>query len=445
MRNHLHHRDSALRSKLQELTNECSSYWSYSSRSRSDEAYDYFQYPAMMVPGMLNDLIRVITEVNPAVSTVFDPFAGSGSVLTGAMMNGLSFFGTDVNPLAILLCKVKAGPYRAELLEQRGEDLLDCIESDPGTAEEPSFPNLAKWFTAKSIKELSIIRTAIRSEPNRWCRQFFWVSLAETVRLSSNSRTSTYKLHIRDCDDLQRRKRLSPKAIFEGVLAENLLKYSGLSYALNSCDLLNRGKYSRPLSIELADARAGGLLRQADLMITSPPYGDNTSTVPYGQHSFLPLQWIDLTDIDKKVSPDCLSSTHWIDSRSLGGNRKRAMEQAGIACAHSPTLRTILNALARHPRDRRNRVAAFSQDLHGCVAPSMNRLKKNAYMVWVVGNRRVGGLEVPTSTILREFLEANGAIHVCTTDRNIPTKRMAVKNSTSETMRKENILIFRKG
>jgi tRNA G10 N-methylase Trm11 len=108
MRNHLHHRDSALRSKLQELTNESSSYWSYSSRSRSDEAYDYFQYPAMMVPSMLDDLIRVITEVNPTVSTVFDPFAGSGSVLTGAMMNGLSFFGTDVNPLAVLLCKVKA-------------------------------------------------------------------------------------------------------------------------------------------------------------------------------------------------------------------------------------------------------------------------------------------------------------------------------------------------
>jgi hypothetical protein len=180
-------------------------------------------------------------------------------------------------------------------------------------------------------------------------------------------------------------------------------------------------------------------------MITSPPYGDNTSTVPYGQHSFLPLQWIDLPDIDEKVNPDCLSTTHWIDSRSLGGDRNRAMELAEMACSDSPTLRTILGALASYPRDRRNRVAAFSRDLHGCIAPSLNRLKENAYMVWVVGNRRVGGLEVPTSAILREFLEANGAIHICTTDRNIPTKRMAVKNSTSETMRKENILIFRKG
>jgi hypothetical protein len=322
---------------------------------------------------------------------------------------------------------------------------LECIEGDAGTTDEAAFPNLNKWFTARAIKELSIIRWAIRSEPNKWCRQFFWVSLAETVRLSSNSRTSTYKLHIRDRDDLQRRKRLSPKAIFEGVLAENLLKYSGLSYALNSCDLLSRGKYSKPLSVELADARAGGVPGQADLMITSPPYGDNTSTVPYGQHSFLPLQWIDLPDIDEKVNPDCLSTTHWIDSRSLGGDRNRAMELAEKACSDSPTLRTILGALAGYPRDRRNRVAAFSRDLHGCIAPSLNRLRKNAYMVWVVGNRRVGGLEVPTSSILREFLEANGAIHICTMDRKIPTKRMAVKNSTSETMRKENILIFRKG
>jgi len=399
----------------------------------------------MMVPSMLNDLIQAITGVNPAVSTVFDPFAGSGSVLTGAMMNGLGFFGTDVNPLAILLCKVKAGPYRGELLEQRADDLLDCIEGDSCVNEETSFPNMTKWFNSRSIRELSAIRRAIRSEPNLWCRQFFWVSLAETVRLSSNSRTSTYKLHIRSRNDLQKRRRLSPKAIFEEILSDNLLKHSGLSYVLKASNLLRRGKYSRPLSIALADAREERTVMQADLMITSPPYGDNTSTVPYGQHSFLPLQWIDLQDIDKKVNPNCLSNTHWIDSRSLGGNRTHAIELAKIPCKQSPTLKRILDALSSYPRDRRNRVAAFSRDLHDCIVPTMNRIKRDAYMVWVVGNRRVGGLEVPTSTILREYLEANGAIHVCTTDRNIPTKRMAVKNSTTETMRKEDILIFRKG
>ncbi|MTV66983.1 modification methylase, partial [Streptococcus pneumoniae] len=34
-----------------------------------------------------------------------------------------------------------------------------------------------------------------------------------------------------------------------------------------------------------------------DLICTSPPYGDNSTTVTYGQYSMLPLFWIDRTDL----------------------------------------------------------------------------------------------------------------------------------------------------
>ena len=64
-------------------------------------------------------------------------------------------------------------------------------------------------------------------------------------------------------------------------------------------------------------------------------------------------------------------------------------------------------------------------------------------MIWVVGNRTVGGIEIPTTAILRDYLEARGAVHVYTVDRKIPTKRMATKNSISDTMSKEKISIFR--
>ena len=51
-------------------------------------------------------------DPNIGERTVFDPFAGSGSVLTEAMFRGLGFLGMDVNPLAVLLCKVRLGPFR---------------------------------------------------------------------------------------------------------------------------------------------------------------------------------------------------------------------------------------------------------------------------------------------------------------------------------------------
>lgn len=444
MSNPQQYNDLALVAKLNEVSNNQTSYWSYSARCRSDGAFDYFQYPAMMVPEMLRDLIQIISEVDSQVATVYDPFVGSGSVLTETMLRGLGFAGHDINPLALLLCKVKSGPFQIDALEEKAEDLLDTIESDSGFDAEADFPNIEKWFSPKVIRELSAVRRAIRSEPSLSCRRFFWVSLAETVRLSSNSRTSTYKMHMRDAADLKDRQNLSPKELFENVLSENLLKHSLLSELLDASGLLNRGHYVHSVSMQLADAQTVTPAMHCDMLVTSPPYGDNVTTVPYGQHSYLPLQWIDLQDIDRSIAPDCLSTAYWIDSHSLGGNRKNALAGLDRLTDFSPTLARTLRALEHLPRDRRNRVAAFNRDLHACITPILNRLRKHAYMIWVVGNRRVGGLEVPTSTILREFLEAQGAVHVETVCRKIPSKRMATKNSISDTMRKEKILIFRK-
>ena len=444
MRNCQESKDLAVIRKLNEVSKSEPSYWSYSTRSRSDEAFDFFQYPAMMVPEMLRDLIQIVTDVDPSIQTIYDPFAGSGSVLTEAMLRGTAFVGQDINPLAVLLCKVRSGPFRLNALNESAEDLLDAIEGDSDPTTEADFPNIEKWFNKVAIRELSAIRRAIRCEPNIEFRRFFWVSLAETVRLSSNSRTSTYKMHIRDAANLRQRRSLSPKEIFDNTLSENLMKHSQLAYFLDASGLLKRGIYTKPISTQVADVRVDGPSITCDMLITSPPYGDNQTTVPYGQHSYLPLQWIDLHDIDRRIDTRCLSNAYWIDSHSLGGNRKKASAEVESLTAESPSLRNVLSGLRQLPRDRRNRVAAFSRDLHACINPILRCLRKHAYMVWVVGNRQVGGLEVPTSGILREFLEAQGAVHVDTIERKIPSKRMATKNSISETMRKEKILILRK-
>lgn len=45
-----------------------------------------------------------------------------------------------------------------------------------------------------------------------------------------------------------------------------------------------------------------------DVILTSPPYGDNHTTVTYGQYSYLPLSWIDLKDIDSNASSKYLET-----------------------------------------------------------------------------------------------------------------------------------------
>jgi site-specific DNA-methyltransferase (cytosine-N4-specific) len=103
--------NAMLKEKLQALTEKDKDYWSFRGNANRGYGHGFFQYPAMMVPQVSKAIINKIMEVHPDIQTISDPFAGSGTVMTECMLRGLSFSGIDINPLAILLCHVKSGPF----------------------------------------------------------------------------------------------------------------------------------------------------------------------------------------------------------------------------------------------------------------------------------------------------------------------------------------------
>jgi hypothetical protein len=187
----------------------------------------------------------------------------------------------------------------------------------------------------------------------------------------------------------------------------------------------------------------GRILTKHDVLLTSPPYGDNKTTVPYGQSAYLPLQWIDLNDIDSSIDDSILSSTLEIDARSLGGGLRDALNRGAAIRGRSTHLATTLEALKGELPDRAQRVAAFCADLDLSLPHILHRMNPGGLMIWTVGNRSVGGLQVPIDKILIELLQSRGAEYVTTLYRTIPTKRMPAKNHTSATMESERILVLR--
>ena len=175
-------RDADLCRRVSAYTREDADYWSFRGNAVREYSHGYFQYPAMMVPEMISDLIRTIIEVKPSTKKIFDPFAGSGTVLTEAMLQGRDFLARDINPLAVLLCKVKHGPFFLGAMREKANDLFERIRNDKKRRIEISFPGRAKWFGTDAAIELSKIRRGIEAEPTLWARRFFWIALAETVR-----------------------------------------------------------------------------------------------------------------------------------------------------------------------------------------------------------------------------------------------------------------------
>lgn len=172
----------------------------------------------MMVPQMQGELIDAIRSEDRDIKTVFDPFVGSGTTLGESMMRGLDFVGHDINPLAILACEVKSGPLFTQKLEEKATNLFFHIENNTNDTVAVNFPGIDKWFTLNVQLELSAIYLAIKSEPSKWARKIFWLALSNTVRATCNSRSSTYKLHIKSEEQID--KVGSPKEIFK----KNILK-----------------------------------------------------------------------------------------------------------------------------------------------------------------------------------------------------------------------------
>lgn len=437
--------DRKVVTELHRLSKSDDEYWSFRGRSTRHRMQGLTQYPAMMVPAMQAELMHTVTGAGRDMRSVFDPFAGSGTTLVESMRLGLNYTGYDINPLAVLFCKTKAGPFHTRRLEKAIRVVLEKAKADRGRKVEADFPGLKKWFSPLAITELSRIRRAVREVDHKWCRRVLWTGLAETVRLTSNSRTSTFKLHIRSKEDLDSRI-VSPLETFHGVMRGISDRLGEEAEKLKAADRISEnGHYRGNVTIRLRNSTEPDPKGdEHDLLVTSPPYGDNTTTVPYGQYSFLPLQWIDLEDIDEQAGTECIQSAYYIDGQSLGGNRNNAARRMDDMLEISPSLKKTLHKLEKLPSDRKNRVAAFVHDLDASLGAVVPSLRQHGYMIWTIGNRRVGGKPVPTDKILKELLEAKGIRWVTRLERKIPSKRMATRNSIASTMRREAILVFRK-
>ncbi len=442
--------DQQIIDDIDRLTEEHNHFWSSPNHDRSEYLHSFFQYPAMMVPVVQRKLIEIITRNKPSISNVLDPYMGSGTSLVACMENGLDCYGQDINPLAILVAKTRTGPYYITAIKERKAAFFKLFENDTSTKIEADFPGLKKWFKNDVAVELSRIVRAIRKESRPAIRRFYWVILAEVVRLTSNDRTSTFKLHIRKLEDINKRN-ISPIEVFKDHYQNCIEDLQWYSELLIKSGRISKGAYKGNVTVKLADSKEtifdpAENIDFFDLLVTSPPYGDNKTTVTYGQHSYLPLQWIDLTDIHPLATSDYLKSTSEIDSRGLGGRIKRRNQQINLAelFLASVSFEETYRKLVTNSPDKVNKVVSFIGDLYSSIKNIHKSLKADAYQIWTVGNRNVGGMEIPNDRIIKELLESQGAILVKKISREILNRRMAKRNKDAELMSFEDILILRK-
>lgn len=455
-------------------------YWDFKEEDTKEYTHGIHNYPAMMVCPISRNIIKMVRDIQP-VKSIFDPFAGSGTVLVEGMLSGMDVVtGNDINPLALLLCKAKTTRLDYSKLKVTCESLLESIRNrlslnqnalekvDAYISETfeldiagkkgwgdkapsfliefcslheldiqiPDFKNIGYWFRPRVILELAIIKSEIEQLSNSDIRDYAFVAMSESIRLVSNRRNGEFKMFRMPVAKVLQ---FNPDvyAEFSTILLRNVEKMKDF------CDTLDRHSFAPKTTIyrnntcTLQDVPDNAF----DLVVTSPPYGDSKTTVAYGEYSRLSLQWISLSNLSEE-------EIMGIDKSLMGGGKYR---NGFVFVLQSETLRTALSKIKSIDIERAGDVYSFYEDLDASLKSIAAKTKSGGYQFWVVGNRTVKNELLQTDVIITELAPQYGLVPVYTVDRNIPNKVMPSRNSptnesgkTNATMTMEHIVILRK-
>lgn len=402
-----------------------------------------FQYPAMMVSEMQGTLLEAVRQTRSGTPLTYDPFVGSGATMVEAMRLGLPYAGSDINPLAILIAKVRSAEAASPRLFEAIDRVCAAALALRREVRPPDEQWCQRWFREDVALDLAALRAAISLESRLVTRRLLWVALAEVVRLCGNFRISTPKLQSRPAPDLLRE--INAIERFRRSAEGSAHQAKAFAKELSQAGVRKRGKYLPGLTLSLGDSRFVDPVgeRLADIVLASPPYGDNRTTMPYGQACYLPLKWIDTDDIGESIQPGLLDAIGTLDTRSLGGSRRYDSVLLGEAVDRSPALAGVL--AKKLTPDGRKRISSFFADMNNAVAAILDRCVSDAHVVLTLGDRTVSGYEVPTTQIVEDLFVSRDTQVLTRIQRPLPRqKRLALKNQYSSTIRIETVLVMRR-
>lgn len=238
--------------------------------------HNFHPYPAKYIPQIPAELIRILSKEG---DWILDPFCGSGTTLVECRLLGRNGVGTDINPLACLVSRVKVTELSSEEC-RTVEYVADTVSIDILSGAQylpPTFHNVNHWFEPFVQSELAVIKARIDEVENDKVRDFLKVAFAAIIVKVSNQESDTrYK-----------------------AIRKNLqLGDVGRHFQNKVYDMLSRmsdfGRVAKPSTIQVIQRDATSLdidRKSFDLVVTSPPYLNSYDYYLYHKHRML---WLDL-------------------------------------------------------------------------------------------------------------------------------------------------------
>ncbi|MHC1590955.1 MAG: DNA methyltransferase [Candidatus Helarchaeales archaeon] len=398
--------------------------WDFQGANTKYLTHGLHYYPARMIPQIAR---RLILRYSKERDFILDPFVGSGTTLVEARLAGRDAIGIDVNPFSVLLTRVKSTPITGGFQE---ENVFLEITSELNSFKEEKYQDyypkiknvqewLEKWFPKQIIKHLLCIKKTILESPQiqaRKIRDFYKIIFSKVLLDVFKGKFDGSSTHLKKNT---RKDPPDPLFLFKKYVQ------SGINIMQ---DFANQTKRSST-EVVLADfcEMEAIKLPAVDMILTSPPYGEERNTIGYGRWTKFILYWLDYSE--KEVRS--------FRKKTLGGQIKQRKEFDAI------TLQEKLNILEKKGVKHLDLIYSFFQDYEKCLKNMARILKPERFCCLVCGNRRVAGeyflMDKITTELAAPEFEVRKVFH-----RNIPTKTIPWRGISGNTMKKENIIILKR-
>ena len=421
--------------------------WTFLDISTRKYTHALHLYPARLHPEIARRIISKYATNKSDV--VFDPFMGSGGVLLEGILHGNASIGIDINPFAVLLSKVKTTPIFKNMNHSLNRILSksarDYLDKNYHLECQPVGMDVTNWFKKDTARILSILKYHVSKITDKDVRDFFKICLSLTIRKSSYQRNSAWKIHrMKPIDQIQ----FNPQTIdiFKNIVTDNIVKMHDLSILNPLAKAYTLCGDSRNISENFSKIDSSILCDgKANLVVSSPPYGDHKTTVAYGQFSRFSSLWLDLPK-ERALS---------VDKIGLGGKHKLLFDDLGSETLNKTLDKVQKNDVKITPSGKKpvrtKDVYSFFYDFDECLKEiSKNLVPRKSHCGFIVANRTVRRVRIPTDQILVELGKKYGFKVEQIIYRTIPNKSMPTKNApenitneTGETMTRESVIIMK--
>lgn len=351
-------------------------------------------YPAKFPAFIASKAIQLAYKSGIEVNTVSDIFCGCGTVAIEAKLNGVNFWGCDINPVATLITKAKIGNYSISKLEELYDFIQDSYSNNRTIYNyEESNERIRYWFKQEQFYDLSKLKKAIMSIPKGKYRTCFECLFSSILKPTSKWLTKSIKPQIDPNKNIADVWKTFERQFRKFTKCVSDMPQTQSNIEIVTCSILTKRS-----------------LPKVDLIITSPPY---VTSYEYADLHQLSSLWLDFTDDYTLLRKGTMGSAY--NSETFNYDILELNETAREIILELKSNKKISKAKIKS-------IARYYIDMQKATEQCYKMLNPHGMALFVIGDTEYKGTQIHNSRQLVESLIKSGFREVTVSKRKIRNK-----------------------